>query len=66
MTHARALVTKNGCQGWEIIQHGDVAKLPVGDGRFDRMSASHVLEHLADDDATLDECIRVVKPGGTC
>lgn len=64
VTHARALVTKNQCQGWELIQHGDAAQLPLDDERFDLMSASHVLEHLADDDAALDEWIRAVKPGG--
>ena len=34
------------------------------DGGFDLVTASHVLEHLPDDDAALDEWLRILRPGG--
>lgn len=37
---------------------------PFEDGRFDRIVAHHVLEHLADQSAILAECARVLEPGG--
>jgi SAM-dependent methyltransferase len=44
---------------------GDATKLPFPDGTFDRIIASEVLEHIADDVAALDELTRVLRPGGT-
>jgi SAM-dependent methyltransferase len=44
---------------------GDVEqRLPVEDGTFDRVIAIHVLEHLPNLPAALDEIRRVLKPGG--
>lgn len=39
--------------------------LPVADGSVDAIFAVHVLEHLIDFLALVDECHRVLRPGGT-
>ena len=44
---------------------GDGTRLPFADGTFDRVIASEVLEHIADDAAALGELARVLRPGGT-
>ncbi len=46
------------------LRHGDVRKLPYGSGVFDLVMSSHVLEHLVDPEAALNEMVRVLKPGG--
>jgi SAM-dependent methyltransferase len=45
--------------------NGDVTKLPFPDGAFDRIIASEILEHITDDEAALNELVRVLRPGGT-
>lgn len=44
----------------------DVRYLPFGNEEFDTVFSSHVLEHIKreDTDATLNEWIRILKPGG--
>ncbi|MGH8980850.1 MAG: class I SAM-dependent methyltransferase [Acidimicrobiales bacterium] len=44
---------------------GDALALPFADGAFDRVVASEVLEHIADDAAAMHELARVLRPGGT-
>ncbi|HMD45568.1 MAG TPA: class I SAM-dependent methyltransferase [Acidimicrobiales bacterium] len=44
---------------------GDALRLPFGDGTFDRVIASEVLEHIPDDVAAMGELARVLRPGGT-
>src|ERR1022692_219600 len=44
---------------------GDALALPFPDGRFDRVIASEVLEHIPDDVAAMSELSRVLRPGGT-
>jgi SAM-dependent methyltransferase len=42
----------------------DLTGLPFGDGSFDLVLCSHVLEHVADDGAALREIRRVLRPRG--
>ena len=43
---------------------GDALELPYGDGSFDCVIASEILEHVPQDDRAIDELVRVLKPGG--
>lgn len=43
----------------------DVQRLPFGDTEFDAIVAACMLYHVADPDAGLAECARVLRPGGT-
>jgi SAM-dependent methyltransferase len=45
--------------------NGDALALPFPDNTFDRVIASEVLEHVSDDQRSLEEIFRVLKPGGT-
>lgn len=42
----------------------DLRRLPFSDGSYDLVLASHVLEHIVEDDAALAEIHRVLRPGG--
>ncbi len=44
---------------------GDALRLPFGDGSFDRVIASEVLEHIPDDRTAMSELSRVLRPGGS-
>lgn len=50
--------------GWKMMEWADGKKIPLDSGRFDLVTASHVLEHLENDGLVLDEWIRLVRPGG--
>lgn len=43
---------------------GDALDLPYGDGEFDVVIASEILEHVPADDRAIAELARIVKPGG--
>ncbi|MEV0079936.1 class I SAM-dependent methyltransferase [Nocardia neocaledoniensis] len=43
---------------------GDALDLPYGDGAFDVVIASEILEHVPADDQAIAELTRVLKPGG--
>lgn len=44
---------------------GDLDKgLPLGSASVDLVVATHVIEHLANTDALVSECFRVLRPGG--
>ncbi len=47
------------------VKEGDALQLPFADGEFDRVVASEVLEHIADDTTAIKELVRVLRPGGT-
>lgn len=42
----------------------DICNLPFADGSFDVVFASHVLEHVAQDQRAMEEIRRVLRPGG--
>jgi len=46
------------------LRYGDVRKLRYGNGVFDIVMTSHVLEHFVDPGLALREMVRVLKPGG--
>jgi len=50
----------------EVIGHNLLNGIPFGDNTFEVVYHSHVLEHFQKEDATkfINECYRVLKPGG--
>ncbi|MEU2350392.1 methyltransferase domain-containing protein [Modestobacter sp. NPDC049651] len=44
---------------------GSVLAVPLADGCADVVVAGEVLEHVADDQAVIAECARLLRPGGT-
>ena len=44
--------------------NGNALSLPFGDGTFDRIIASEVMEHIPDDAGAAAELARVLRPGG--
>lgn len=52
--------------GKGVKAHNLLAGIPFGDGQFDVVYHSHVLEHFPKDQAAtfIKECFRVLKPGG--
>jgi SAM-dependent methyltransferase len=51
-------------RGLESVQQAGLETLPFGDGEFDLVAATDVLEHVAAEHEALDELLRVTKPGG--
>ena len=51
------------CPG-AAFEPGDVTALRFGAASFDVVVCHHVIEHVADDEAVLRECARVLAPGG--
>lgn len=47
------------------VLRGDATRLPFGDGAFDRVITSEVLEHIQADTSAIAELVRVLRPGGT-
>jgi SAM-dependent methyltransferase len=51
-------------KGLGEVRLGDVCALPFGDGCFDLVMATDIVEHVDNDQAALDEIVRVLAPGG--
>lgn len=49
----------------DVLCHFDRGRLPFRDNSFDEVRALHVIEHVADVIATMEELHRVTRPGGT-
>jgi SAM-dependent methyltransferase len=60
---ARWVVADLGLAGRPHVA-ADIVALPFGDGVFDAVKASEVLEHVAAVPRALAECRRVLRPGG--
>jgi SAM-dependent methyltransferase len=53
---------KDATVGADII--ADASSIPVGDAVFDYVFSAHVLEHMQNTIAVLNEWLRILKPGG--
>jgi SAM-dependent methyltransferase len=49
----------------DVLCHLDKGRLPFRDNSFDEVRALHVIEHVEDVLATMEEFHRVTRPGGT-
>ena len=47
-----------------VTHRVDICRLPLPDGSYDIVYASHVLEHVLDDNLAISEIRRVLRPGG--
>jgi ubiquinone/menaquinone biosynthesis C-methylase UbiE len=56
---------RSSARGRIVVAREDATRLSIADGAFDRLIATHVLEHLPQPQAVLREWARVVRPGGT-
>jgi hypothetical protein len=57
-----------GVEGGAVVgglRHEDALDLSFADASFGTIVSNDVFEHVADIDATLSECVRVLRPGGT-
>jgi SAM-dependent methyltransferase len=53
-----------GHADWRMSKWEDATSLPLEDDGFDLVTASHVLEHVPEDERALSELVRVTRPGG--
>lgn len=51
-------------RGFDQLIKADATAIPFPDNTFDLVSALDTLEHIVDDSKVMEECFRVLKPGG--
>jgi SAM-dependent methyltransferase len=66
LVEARERVAKTATTGVDGFMAAAGESLPFRDRSLDLIVLNEVIEHVADDRATLVEIARVLKPGGTC
>ncbi len=49
----------------EILHDLNIYPYPIKDNEFDKIYAKHVIEHVLDPVKFIQECYRILKPGGT-
>jgi SAM-dependent methyltransferase len=64
MFAAMAAEGEAGRGGSGQVVAADATALPFGDSSFDHVIAAEILEHVAADQAAIDELARVLRPGG--
>lgn len=64
IAHLRAEAARRGFAEPALAQPPAAGPLPFADASQDLVIASHVLEHVPDDDACLRELFRLLRPGG--
>ncbi|MFN8499387.1 MAG: methyltransferase domain-containing protein [Anaerolineae bacterium] len=50
---------------YRMVSRADATRMPFKDGAFNTVVSNCVIEHIPDNDATLSEISRVLKPGGS-
>jgi ubiquinone/menaquinone biosynthesis C-methylase UbiE len=55
----------NASTSADVLCHLDRGNLPFRDNSFDQVRGIHLIEHVGDVIATMEEFHRVTKPGGT-
>ncbi|EDN70140.1 conserved hypothetical protein [Beggiatoa sp. PS] len=55
---------ENGLRNGLNVSLGDVSDKQYPDDYFDAIISSHVIEHIPDPKVWLNECVRILKPGG--
>lgn len=58
-------VDMNPATAADVLCHLDRGHLPFADNSFDQVRAVHLIEHVEDVIATMEELHRVARPGGT-
>jgi demethylmenaquinone methyltransferase/2-methoxy-6-polyprenyl-1,4-benzoquinol methylase len=65
LRRGQANVARAGMVDRVSLTVGQAERLPFGDATFDGLSFTYLLRYVADPQATLEELVRVVKPGAT-
>ncbi|MFZ1523007.1 MAG: methyltransferase domain-containing protein [Candidatus Saccharimonadales bacterium] len=53
-------------RSFQNIKHEDIMNLSYADSSFDLVLHSETLEHINNPEKAMQECLRVLKPGGVC
>ncbi len=60
-----AVAARNAAERGHKIHLGKLQDLSLPSERYDAVVSSHVIEHVPDPKALFQECLRLLKPGGT-